>query len=82
MTEIKKTDIAKLLKDKNLMGSIVKNVSKNKDVIHKLAGDIADEVSDMIEHNTTIRRRIINAAISNPQFKKGVIKALTKEISI
>ncbi len=82
MAKIDKEDIAKLLRDKSLMANIVKKVAMDKDVIQKLAGDIADEISDMIEYNTTLRRRIIDAAISNPEFKKGVIKALTKKISI
>ena len=46
-----------------------------------LADDIVDKLEDELEDNVELRTQIVDAAVTNPEFKKRIIAKLVKELS-
>ena len=78
--DINKADVLNLLQDEKLIDDVVKKVVDDPEVLDDLAENIADEMSDYLEDDPVIKQKIINAALSNADFKKRVIKELVDEI--
>ncbi len=78
--DIEKTDIMKLMQDSKLMDEIVKKVVEDPKVLDGLADDIADELSDYLEDDPTIRQKIIDAAMQSEDFKKRIVAAVRDEL--
>lgn len=49
--------------------------------VNELAEDIADELSEQMEDDPELRRKIVDAAVANPEFKKRIVKKLVEELS-
>jgi len=74
--DIAKKDIKTLLGDDKLIAHIVRKITADKEALENLAGDVAEELASSIEDNPGIKKRLVKAALSNPKFKKKVIKEL------
>lgn len=61
----------------------LKHVTPGSEVseVNELAEDIADELSEQMEDDPELRRKIVDAAVANPEFKKRIVKKLVEELS-
>ncbi len=78
--DINKADVLNLLQDEKLIDEVVKKIVDEPEVLDDLAEDIADEMSDCLEDDPAIKQKIINAALSNADFKERILKELVNEI--
>lgn len=80
MVDVGKYEAMKLLQDENFVKEVISKVVENPEVLDELAEDVADELAEIIEDDPTIRKKIIDAAITNPDFKKRIVKELIDEL--
>lgn len=80
MADINKSDINQFLNDPELVDGVVNAVVSDQSVMADLAGDIADELSDVIEDDPTFKQKIIQAALAKPEFKQQIVRALINEL--
>ncbi len=78
---VQETDVRTLLQNKTLVNKIIQTVAKTPETVSELAGDVADEIEDLLEGDPSYRRKFLKAAKSTPQFKTQVIRKLVEEIS-
>lgn len=78
---IEEADVRQMLKEDGLVDEIVSALVQDPKVLAELAEDVADELEDLLEDDPTFRKKIIEAATTNPAFKQNVIDALVAEIS-
>ena len=74
-------EVSAFLKDRKLINEVVKSVVSNKETLNGLAEDIADDLSDAIEDDPTIKKQIVAAAMKTPGFKQKVVKELVDELA-
>ena len=67
---IQAEDVKGLLEDPELMEVIADAVVETPGVLESLADDIAEELEDEIENAPQFRKKILNAAMANPEFRK------------
>ena len=79
--DMSEKEVTTFLKDKRLIGEVVKRVVSNRETLDELAEDIADDLSDAIENDPTIKKQIVAAAMKDPRFKEKVVQELAKELS-
>jgi len=79
--DIKKEDVQKLLQNDKLVDEVVKKVVEDPEVLKDLAEEVAEQISDYIEEDPTIRQKVIKAALGSPGFKQRVIKELADGMS-
>ncbi len=77
---VQETDVRTLLQKKTLVNKIIQAVVEDAEAMSELAEDVADELEDLLEDDPSFRRKIVEAAISNPQFRTQVITKLVEEI--
>lgn len=77
---VEESDVRQLLTDETLVDDIITGLVNDPDVLQELAEDVADELEDLLEDDPTFRKKIVDAAISNPDFKKSVIQELISEM--
>lgn len=77
---IEESDVRQMLTDETLVDDIITGLVNDPDVLQELAEDVADELEDLLEDDPTFRKKIVDAAISNPDFKKSVIQELISEM--
>jgi len=70
-----------LLKNEELVDQAVETMVEDPDAMDDLAGDIADKLSDLIEDDQGMRRRILDAAVASEDFRKRVVKELIEKIT-
>lgn len=80
MVDIGKYEALKLLQDENFVKEVISKVVENPGVLDELAEDVADELADVMEDDPVIKKKIIDAAITNPDFKKRIVKELINEL--
>jgi hypothetical protein len=74
------SDVRKLLQDPELRADIAKAAAEDAGVLDDLADDIADQLEDELESDAELKKQIIDAAMSNPDFKKKLIKELLDDL--
>ena len=77
---ISKTDVVGLLQDEELLAEIIKQVIDDPKVLSGLAEDMAEELADLLEDDGNFRKKLLQAAMDTPDFKKKIIKELINEI--
>lgn len=77
---LEETDVRKLLQDPELMADIAKAVVEDPEAMDDLAEDIADKLSDEMEDDSELRRKIVQAALASPDFKKKIIRKLVEDL--
>ncbi len=74
-------DIGRLLQDQGLMDAVAKALVEDSATTDSMADDIADKLQDALEDDPDMRKRIVDAAISNDVFRKKIINKLVDELS-
>ncbi len=75
------SDVKHLAENKELMAEVAKAFVEDPEAMDDLADDIADKLEDELEDNPELRRQIVDAAVTNPEFKKRIVKKLADELS-
>lgn len=78
---IQDTDVERLLQDKSLMEDVAKAMVEDPETMASLADDIADKLSDALEDDPEMRRRIVESAIASLDFKRKIVSKLVEELS-
>ena len=78
---IEENDVKKLLDDKQLVTEIANAVVEDPGGNESLADDIAEALSDELEDAPTLRAAIIDAAMSNEEFKKKIVVKLVADLN-
>ncbi len=73
-------DVKRLLQDADLMSEIANALVDDPAAMEALADDIADELDDELEDDPEFKKRIIEAAMANPQFKKKLVSKLIADM--
>jgi hypothetical protein len=77
---VQASDVADLLNDPELMEGIASAIVESPAVIDTLADDIAEELEDEIESSPEFRKKIIEAAMAHPDFKRKLAAKIVAEI--
>jgi hypothetical protein len=77
---VESSDVRRLLQNPELMSDIASAVAEDPSALDDLAEDIADEMEDELENDPEFRRRIIDAAMGSPDFKKKVVRKLVGDL--
>lgn len=80
MGYVNETDARRLLKDGKLLNEIIDKVVDDPEVLNNLAENVAGEISGILEDDPEFKQRILNSALSSPDFKKRIIKELVDEL--
>ncbi len=78
---IKEADVQRLMEDKQLMSDVAQAILEDPEAIDDLADDIADKLEDELEDNVELRKQIVDAALSSPDFKKKIVAKLADDLS-
>ena len=78
---VEKSDVRMLLQDEALINEIVDRSLDDPDVLTDLAGDVADELSDAIESDPELKRKILGKATKDAIFKKTLLKQLVENLN-
>lgn len=78
---VEESDVRQLLNDESLVDDIIAALVSDPKVLQELAEDVADELEDLLEDDPMFRKKIVDEAISNPEFKKSVIQQLISEMT-
>ncbi|MCH7732538.1 MAG: hypothetical protein IIB44_08505 [Candidatus Marinimicrobia bacterium] len=78
---IEESDVRQMLSDETLVDEIITALVSDPGVLKELAEDVADELEDLLEEDPNFRKKIVEEAISNPEFKKSVIQQLVAEMT-
>ena len=74
------SDIHKLVQDKELMGEVVNAMMSDPESMDDLANNIADKLEDELGDSPELRAQIIDAAVTNPEFKKRIVTKLAQDL--
>ena len=78
---IKEGDVGRLLQEPALMDDVVKGLVEDSKTMETLADDIADKLQDALEEDPDMRRRLVDAAVTNEVFKRKIINKLIEDLS-
>ena len=81
MGMIQESDIGMVLADQAFMDQVVSGLVEDSGTMDTLADEIADKVQDALESDSTLRQRLVSAAISNEAFKQKLVSKLIEELS-
>ena len=74
--DLNESDVRQILQDSALMDQIVKSVMEDPVTLDRLAEEIADELSDVLEDYPSFRTKIIESAMGNKTFTKRIAEKL------
>jgi hypothetical protein len=77
---IKDADIEKLMQNDELINEVAKGLVENPDTLDSLVDDIAEKLEDELDTNSVLRQKVVDAAVSNEQFRKKVVAKLADEL--
>ena len=72
-------DVKRLMQNPELISDIAKAVVEDPKAMDSLADDIADEFEDELQDDPELKKQIIDAALSSPDFKKKLVRKLVEE---
>ena len=81
MGMVQESDIGMVLADQAFMEQVVSGLVEDSGTMDTLADEIADKVQDALESDSTLRQRLVSAAISNEAFKQKLVSKLIEELS-
>ena len=67
--------------NEELMGEVARAIVQDPGTMDDLAEDIAGKLQDELDNNPELRTMIVDAAVSDPAFKKKIVSKLTEELS-
>ena len=74
-------DVKALLEDSEFMEEVVRALVRDPKALGSVADEIADKLEDALEHDSSAKRRIIDAALSVPELKERIIAKVVEELS-
>ena len=77
---IQDADIEKLMQNDELINEVAKGLVENPDTLDSLVGDVAEKLEDELDTNSVLRQKVVEAAVSNEQFRKKVVAKLADEL--
>ena len=77
---IKDADIEKLMQNDELINEVAKGLVENPDTLDSLVDDIAEKLEDELDTNSVLRQKVVDAAVSNEEFRKKVVAKLADEL--
>ena len=80
MSYVTEQDARRILKDGKLMNEIICKVVDDPEILDNLAESVADEISGILEDDPEFKQKVLNTALSNPEFKRRIIKELVDEL--
>ncbi len=81
MALIQEGDVGQLLQNPELMDEVIKDLVADSKTLDTLADDIADKLQDALQDDPEMRKRLVDAAVTNELFKKKIINKLVDELS-
>ncbi len=81
MGYLEKEDVTGLLENQEFVDEVVRAVAEDPEAMDTLAEEIADSLDDAFEDNQTVRRKLVEAALATPEFRKRVAKKLVAELA-
>ena len=81
MSNLTAHEITTLLQDEKFSNDVIAQALTRPEVTEALAEEIADELSDLIEDDPHIQRRLLTEALKGDGFKQQVVQKLIEEIS-
>ncbi len=78
---IEESDVRKLLDDKQLVTEIANAVVQDPQGGESLADDIVSALSDELEDAPSLKEAIVDAAMSNEEFKKKIVMKLVVDLN-
>ena len=81
MGYLEKEDVTGLLENQEFVDEIVRAVAEDPEAMDTLAEEIADSLDDAFEDNQTVRRKLVEAALATPEFRKRVARKLVAELA-
>ena len=73
-------DVRRLLQDDQLMSEIAQTVVEDRNVMDALVGDIAGEIENSLKEAPGFGKKIIQAAMATPGFRKRLATSLAEQI--
>ena len=73
---IQESDLGGLFNNQALMEEIVSGLVEDSNTMDQLAEDAADKLQDVLEDDSEMRRRLVNAAVASDVFKRKLIAKL------
>ena len=77
---IEASDIKRLLADPTLTEDIAKAVVEDSGALDDLAEDVADKMEDELQDDEDFKKKLLDAAMASPDFRKKVAKELVDDI--
>lgn len=78
---VSKSDVVTLMQDEELMTEVINQVVDDPEIMADLAGDMAGELSSLLEDDPDFKEQLLKAAMGTADFKKRIVKELVDEIS-
>ena len=78
---IQESDVGRIMQDPSLMKELIKGLVEDTATMDSLADDIADKLQDALEDDPDMRRRLVDAAVSNSAFKRKIVTKLVEDLS-
>lgn len=79
--DISKSDVQNLLNDDKLIDEVVTKIVANPEVVDGLAEDVAEEISNHLEEDPVIRKKIIASVTASADFRKRIVSEIVKEMA-
>ena len=77
---ITEKDVQTLAHDPELVADVVKTMMEDPEAMDDLADEIADKFEDELEENPDLRKQIMEAAVTNAEFKKKIVAKLVSDL--
>ena len=81
MSNVTAHEISSLFQDEEFVNAVIEQAVEQPEVMENLAEEIAGELSDMMEDDPQLQRRLVSQALKTDGFKQQVIENLIAEIS-
>ena len=77
---LKDGDITGLLENHEFMEEVVGAITEDSEVMGDMAEEVAASLEDAIKDDPAIRRKLVEGAMTSPEFKKRIARKLVTEL--
>lgn len=77
---LKDGDIAGLLENQEFMEEVVGAITEDSEVMGDMAEEVAASLEGAIKEDASLRRKLVEGAMTSPEFKKRIAKKLVAEL--
>ena len=79
--DIKKSDVKKLLDDKQLINEIINGIVTNSTTLDDLEKDVAEDISDQLEDDPQLREKVLELVTESDDFRKQVVNSVVDDLT-